>query len=195
MEFNEQKKLTKQKQTHRFREQTDSCPRGWVLGAQWKRWRDLAKRNLIDKDNSVVITRGKGGGEVEEGKGNTNDDRRRTDLGWRTLNTRWCIIELYTWSLYNFISLCHPNKFKIFFKETKSHLWQSLGKFDPSAQLTQSIYKAGMPQVGHMASIPHRAHPCLVLPPVLDTLLPHRAPRAPGAGLRISQLINSWLLK
>ena len=34
-------------------------------------------------------------------------------MGWWTHNTlhRWCIIELYTWNLYNFINQCHPNKF------------------------------------------------------------------------------------
>ena len=38
---------------------------------------------------------------------------RRLDLGWWPHNTmsRWCATELYTWSLHNFISQCHPDKF------------------------------------------------------------------------------------
>ena len=37
--------------------------------------------NFIDTDSSMVITRGKGvWGEVEEGKGEINDDGRRLDL-------------------------------------------------------------------------------------------------------------------
>lgn len=34
------------------------------------------------------------------------------DFGWWTHITicRWCIIELYTWTLYNFISQCHSSK-------------------------------------------------------------------------------------
>ena len=41
-------------------------------------------------------------------------DRPRTcfDFGWWAHNAiyRWCIIDLYTWNLYNFINQCHHNK-------------------------------------------------------------------------------------
>ena len=41
------------------------------------------KKNLIDTDNSMVITRGKGEwGDIEGGKGAINGDGRRLDLGW-----------------------------------------------------------------------------------------------------------------
>ena len=41
------------------------------------------QKNLVDIDNSRVITRGKGGwGETEEDKGGINGDKRRLDLGW-----------------------------------------------------------------------------------------------------------------
>lgn len=39
--------------------------------------------------------------------------RRRFDFRWSTHNAiyRCCIIELYTWNLYNYINQCHSNKF------------------------------------------------------------------------------------
>ena len=44
--------------------------------------KDLRKK-IIDTDNSLVITRGKGGKEeVEEGKAGINGNGRRFDLGW-----------------------------------------------------------------------------------------------------------------
>ena len=48
-----------------------------------------------------------------EGKWGINGDRWRLDLGWWTHNIiySWCVVELYTWSLYDFINQCHPNKF------------------------------------------------------------------------------------
>ena len=63
-----------------------------------------------DRDNSMVITRGKGGlgrGKRTEGGG------KETSL-WLLANNaqcRWCFIELYTWNLYSFINQWHPNKF------------------------------------------------------------------------------------
>ena len=40
-------------------------------------------KNLIDRDNSTVITRGEGPcREVEKGKEGINGDGRRLDLGW-----------------------------------------------------------------------------------------------------------------
>ena len=50
-----------------------------------KKRRDQVKKqkNLIDTDNSMVITRGEGEwGQVEEGKGEINGDRRRLDCEW-----------------------------------------------------------------------------------------------------------------
>ena len=39
--------------------------------------------NLIDTENSMVISRGKGQwGKVEEGKGGINGDERRLDFEW-----------------------------------------------------------------------------------------------------------------
>ena len=41
------------------------------------------KQKLIDTGNSMVITRGEGEwGQVEEGKGEINGDRRRLDCEW-----------------------------------------------------------------------------------------------------------------
>ena len=39
------------------------------------------------------------------------------NFGWWTHNTihRWCILELYTSNLYNFINQCHPHKCNTFF--------------------------------------------------------------------------------
>ena len=61
-------------------------------------------------------------GEVEESKGRINGDRRRLYLEWWTHNTiyKWCIIELYTWNLYDFINQCYPNKFNFFKKHAIS---------------------------------------------------------------------------
>ena len=65
------------------RVQTDSCQSGMVLGSWVKKMKVLSKeKNLIDTDNSMVITRGKGGwGEVEEGKEGINGDEKRLGLG------------------------------------------------------------------------------------------------------------------
>ena len=52
-----------------------------------------------------------GVGEVEEG---TGDKWWWKETWLRVVNThiiyRWCIIEMYTWSLSNFNNQCHPNK-------------------------------------------------------------------------------------
>ena len=42
-----------------------------------------------------------------------NGEGRRLDLGWWTRSPiyRWCVIEGYTWNLYNFMNQCHHNKF------------------------------------------------------------------------------------
>ena len=66
MEPNEQN--TNKQKTHRYREQTDSSQRGWGQG-MWdcvKKVTGLSKiflktTKLADTDNSMVITRGKGG--------------------------------------------------------------------------------------------------------------------------------------
>ena len=48
---------------------------------------------------------------------------RRLDLGWWTHNAidRWCIVELYTWNLYDLINQCHPIN-SITKKETKDKM-------------------------------------------------------------------------
>ena len=46
------------------------------------------KKTLTDTENSMVITRGKGGREeAEEGRGGINGGGRRLDLGWSTHST------------------------------------------------------------------------------------------------------------
>ena len=70
-------------------------------------------KKLRDTENNRAITRRKGAwGEVEEGKGGINGIRRRHALCLGVLNTkyRWCMIELCTWNLYNFINQCHLSK-------------------------------------------------------------------------------------
>ena len=57
MESKEQNKQTKFKQTHRYREQTDSCQRGRGLHEEVK---GIKEQNLIDMVKSMVLTRGKG---------------------------------------------------------------------------------------------------------------------------------------
>ena len=50
-----------------------------------KKRRDQVKKqkNLIDTDNSMVITRGEGEwGQVEEGKGSVDGDGRRLNFRW-----------------------------------------------------------------------------------------------------------------
>lgn len=49
----------------------------------------------------------KGVGEVGEGHGGINGDRELTLGGEQTIY-RWCIMELYTWNLYNFIIKVSP---------------------------------------------------------------------------------------
>ena len=45
------------------------------------------KKTLIDTDNSMVITRGKGVTGGRKGYGGIKGDRRRLDLGWWTQYT------------------------------------------------------------------------------------------------------------
>ena len=78
-------KITKQKQTHRYREQTDSCQRGGRLGGGVKKVKGLRKKHTTqtnsDTDNSTVITRGSAGrGEAVEGKRELNGDRYTDDV-------------------------------------------------------------------------------------------------------------------
>ena len=70
------------------------------------------KTKLNRRQNYGDYQRERGWGEVED-KGERNGDGRRLDLGWWTHNAiyRGCMIEFYTWKLYNFINQCHPNKF------------------------------------------------------------------------------------
>ena len=81
---------------------TNTFPWMWRLGECWLK-------------SIQVITRGKGGGQVEVGKSKEarNGDGRRLDFESWTHNTlyKWHIIELYTWNLYSCINQCHPNKF------------------------------------------------------------------------------------
>ena len=72
----------------------------------------LKQISLIDKDNSMVITKGKW---VETGRRWYRGYKwwwKETWLGVVN-NTiyRQCIMELYTWNLYNFINQCLHSKF------------------------------------------------------------------------------------
>ena len=62
------------------------------------------KQKLIDTGNSMVITRGEGEwGQVKEGKGEINGDRRRLDCEWWTHNIQmmcYRIVYLKPVSLY-----------------------------------------------------------------------------------------------
>ena len=69
----------------------------------------------------MVVMAWKGYEGVIQGKGGQKYSDRRFDFGWRAHNTiyRWCIIDMYTWKLYNFINQCHPVNL-IFKKENNS---------------------------------------------------------------------------
>ena len=92
-----------------YREQTDSCQRGKGLGGWVQKVKQNPPPNSTNSQTQTMVwlLDRKGMEEVEEGKGGVNGDGRRPDLGWQTHNTiyRWCIIELYTWNLYNSIKI------------------------------------------------------------------------------------------
>ena len=71
MESNGQSKITKWKQSHGYREQTNSCQRRrvWGLVGRVKGLSKEKKEKLMDTDNTMVTARGKWVGKVEEGKG------------------------------------------------------------------------------------------------------------------------------
>ena len=56
----------------------------------------------------------------------------------RNIIYRWCIIELYTWNLYNLINQCHPNKFNknIFFVYVLNYWY---GRTENHYYLTHSL--------------------------------------------------------
>ena len=56
------------------------------------------------------LPEGRGLGNSEGGRIYGNG---RWDFGWWTHNTiyRWCIAEMHTWNLFNFINQCFPTKF------------------------------------------------------------------------------------
>ena len=58
---------------------------------------------------------------MEKGIGGINGDERKLDFGPWIYNTiyKWCIIDLYTWNLYNFINQCCLSKFNKNIKERK----------------------------------------------------------------------------
>lgn len=64
--MNKNKLISEKRQTHRYREQADSCQRGRGLGGRVK-GEGIKKNTLIETDNSMVMTRGEGAGG--EGKG------------------------------------------------------------------------------------------------------------------------------
>ena len=66
VESNEQNKQTEKKQTHRYREQTDSYQMGVRLGVWVKELSNKQTNKLIHADNSMVITRRKGVGGRNE---------------------------------------------------------------------------------------------------------------------------------
>ena len=77
------------------------------------KWTNKTKNTLIDTDTSVVVKREEGWwGDVVKGKEGQIYGNRRIDLGWWTHKTiyRWCIIEMYTGNLCNFINQCYSNQ-------------------------------------------------------------------------------------
>ena len=82
------------------------------VGCSVKKVKGVRKEKLMSKKryNCMVINREKGVGETEEGEVGINGDRRSFDFGWWTHSIiyRWCVIELYTWNLYNFINNITP---------------------------------------------------------------------------------------
>ena len=83
---------------------------GWEAGWKGKGIRQKKKKN--DTDNNMVITRGKRGWGNRKGWRGINGGGRRLDLGRWTHKTtyRWCVAELYPWTLDNFIKYHHHNK-------------------------------------------------------------------------------------
>ena len=63
------------KQTHRYREQTDSCQREGRLGGRVRKMKRLRKKKFRHRQYGDY-QREKGVGEVEEGNGGTNGNER-----------------------------------------------------------------------------------------------------------------------
>ena len=102
----------------------------------WKRWRDQAKSKPTNQPKNPLrcrryhgdYQRERGGQGVRGGRrGCRGINSEGGDLTWVGEYTiyRWCIIELYSWNLYNFNQL-HPNelnrKVKSFLKSTLNDL-------------------------------------------------------------------------
>ena len=106
-------------QTQRHREQTDNCQRGGGLRGWVKKVKGLGKKNHPKSKHRTPRHRQQYGdcqregvGQVGEGTGVSGDGRGR-GLGWWAHSTiySWCAIELYTWTLCNFINQCYRNTF------------------------------------------------------------------------------------
>ena len=66
----------------------------------------------------VIITGAGGSGKVEEGKERTNGDVRKQGGEHTIPMNRYCIIELLSWNLYNFMNQCHSiNSIKKYHKQ------------------------------------------------------------------------------
>ena len=120
MESNEQNKHKENR--NRLIDRETNCPlsEGSGLGDWVKKVKGLSKEQKPQRHRQQYSDYQKEWwGVGEKGKWGINGDGRRFGLGWWAHNTiyRWCIIELYTWTLYNFINQHHSNKFNKFFKE------------------------------------------------------------------------------
>ena len=116
MESHEQNELKSKTETNSESRLTAVGGRGWGLGREGGDI-ELKKKKKTRKNSSTgtvwwLLRRGPGGRWKREGRRGVNGDGRILDLGWWTHSTvyRWCVVGLCTWSLYNFVNLCHPSK-------------------------------------------------------------------------------------
>ena len=73
---------------------------------------------VIYTENITVVIRDKGVRGGTKGYMGSNIWWRKETWLW-VVSTQWCIVEVYTWNLYNFINQHHPTKFNKIEKENK----------------------------------------------------------------------------
>ena len=104
-------------------------------------WKMTLKKSASHRHQCGDYQREREIGEVEEGKGGQEGMEGDLPLGGEHTICRWCIIELYTWNPYNFISQCHPNKFNknIFFLNIREFRFWELAHHFPGLVPCQLI--------------------------------------------------------